>query len=102
MLPRMPTPYLRRASCAHRPPGPLRPFARLVALVALLASCNAPSQQDMQTVQALTELGESFNDLRLVQQELQDQVDSLRSVVARQDSVIRTLANLAGVVMPPR
>jgi hypothetical protein len=102
MLPRMPSPYLRCASCAHRPLGPLRPLARLVALVALLASCNAPSQQDMQTVQALTELGESFNDLRLVQQELQDQVDSLRSVVARQDSVIRTLANLAGVVMPPR
>jgi hypothetical protein len=80
----------------------LKRIARLAGAVALLASCNAPSQQDMQTVQALTELGESFNDLRLVQQELQDQVDSLRRVVAQQDSVVRTLANLAGVMMPPR
>ena len=80
----------------------LKRITRLAAAVALLASCNAPSQQDMQTVQALTELGESFNDLRMVQQELQDQVDSLRRVVAQQDSVVRTLANLAGVVMPPR
>jgi hypothetical protein len=48
----------------------------------------------------MAELGESFNDIRLIQQELQDQVDSLRTVVARQDSVIRTLANLAGVQVP--
>lgn len=55
----------------------------------------------MQTAQALTDLGESYNDLRLTQQELQDQVDSLKAMVAKQDSVIRTLANLAGV-QPPR
>lgn len=64
------------------------------------AGCTPPSQQDIQTAQALAELGESFNDIRLTQQELQDQIDSLRTVAARQDSVLRTLANLAGVQVP--
>jgi len=64
--------------------------------------CTPPSQQDIQTAQALNELGDSFHDLRLVQQELQDQVDSLRMVISRQDTVIRTLANLAGVQVPVR
>lgn len=75
--------------------------AALLTLVIAAAACSPPSQQDMQTAQALTDLGESYNDLRLTQQELQDQVDSLKAVVAKQDSVIRTLANLAGV-QPPR
>jgi septal ring factor EnvC (AmiA/AmiB activator) len=75
--------------------------AACLALVIAAAACAPPSQQDMQTAQALTELGESYNDLRLTQQELQDQFDSLKAVVAQQDTVIRTLANLAGV-QPPR
>lgn len=69
--------------------------------VAATLSCAPPSQQDIQTAQALSDLGVAFNDIRLQQQELQDQVDSLRTVVVRQDSVIRTLANLAGVTVPP-
>jgi hypothetical protein len=70
------------------------------ASLLLHSACAPPSQQDLQSAQAMAELGESFNDIRLIQQELQDQVDSLRTVVARQDSVIRTLANLAGVQVP--
>jgi hypothetical protein len=66
-----------------------------------LVACTPPSQQDIKTAQALAELGESFSDIRLAQQDMQDQVDSLKFVVARQDSVIRTLANLAGVQVPP-
>lgn len=84
---RVPHSFISRASAA-------------AVLVALVSSCAPPSQQDLQSAQAMAELGESFNDIRLVQQELQDQVDSLRTVVARQDSVIRTLANLAGVQLP--
>lgn len=72
-----------------------------VPLFTLLAmSCALPSRQDLETVQALSDLGQSFNDVREVQQALQDQVDSLQLVVARQDSVIRTLSNLAGVQYP--
>ena len=87
------------------PSGPVvsrpRRGARAVVLLAALAACAPPSRQDLQTAQALDELGVSFNDIRQGQQELQDRVDSLRLVVARQDSLLRTLANLAGVPVPP-
>lgn len=71
-----------------------------IALMFVLG-CAPPSQQDMQTAQALQDLGDAYNDIRAQQQEMQDQLDSLRLVVARRDSVIRTLANLAGVQVPP-
>jgi hypothetical protein len=74
--------------------------ARTPLAVTLLAvgSCM-PSQQDVQTAQALQDLGVAFNDLRLVQQEQQDRIDSLVQALARQDSTLRTLANLAGVAL---
>ncbi|MEP7380691.1 MAG: hypothetical protein ABI910_03340 [Gemmatimonadota bacterium] len=70
-------------------------------LLGAAAGCAPPSQQDIQTAQALQDLGVAFNDIRSQQQEMQDQLDSLRLVVARRDSVIRILANLAGVPVPP-
>jgi hypothetical protein len=71
------------------------------ALVLLLGSACLPSRQDVDTAQALIEIGDALNDVRMSQSELQDQIDSLRFVVSRRDSVIRQLANLAGVVVPP-
>ena len=56
----------------------------------------------METAQALVEITDAFNEVRAVQAELQDRIDSLVAVVARQDSTIRTLANLAGVQVAPR
>lgn len=66
------------------------------------AGCALPSRTDMETAQALIEVGDAFNEVRSVQAELQDRIDSLVTVVARQDSTIRTLANLAGVRVLPR
>jgi hypothetical protein len=40
--------------------------------------------------------------LREVDAALQGQVDSLARVVARQDSLLRQIANLAGVPVPSR
>jgi hypothetical protein len=54
----------------------------------------------METAQALVEITDAFNDVRAGQAEMQDRIDSLVTVVARQDSTIRTLANLAGVQVP--
>ncbi|MFN8666192.1 MAG: hypothetical protein U0164_03220 [Gemmatimonadaceae bacterium] len=68
--------------------------------MSVFAACAPPSKQDIETAQAISQLGDSYNDVRLTQQELQDQIDSLKAVVVRQDSVIRTLANLAGVPVP--
>ncbi|HEX5076945.1 MAG TPA: hypothetical protein VFW03_27295 [Gemmatimonadaceae bacterium] len=45
----------------------------------------------------IIQLGDGLNDLRQDNAALQQQVDSLRLVVARQDTIIRQLANLAGV-----
>jgi prefoldin subunit 5 len=45
----------------------------------------------------IIQLGDGLNDLRQDTAALQQQVDSLRLVVAKQDTVIRQLANLAGV-----
>lgn len=78
-------------------------FRRVVlggGALALLAAACMPSQQDVRTAQAIEDAAAAFDDFRLVQQELIDRVDSLQAVVARQDSTIRTLANLAGVQVP--
>jgi hypothetical protein len=79
-----------------------RAVRRLGAMLALLlaASC-LPSRQDVDTAQALIEIGDALNDIRNTQSELQDQIDSLRWAITRRDSVIRQLANLAGVAVPP-
>ena len=52
----------------------------------------------MNTGQALVELSDAVNDLRRENSVLQEQIDSLRVVVARQDTMVRNLANLAGVL----
>jgi hypothetical protein len=75
---------------------------KLAAAVALLVSVSClPSRQDVDTAQALIEIGDALNDIRMTQSELQDQLDSLKWAVARRDTVIRQLANLAGVAVPP-
>ena len=45
----------------------------------------------------IIQLGDGLNDLRQENAALQEQVDSLKLIVARQDTVVRQLANLAGV-----
>jgi hypothetical protein len=75
---------------------------RLITIVMALgaAGCLPPSQQDIETAQALVEMGDAVNDIRAVLSEMQGQIDSLKFVMARQDTVIRQLANLAGVQVP--
>jgi hypothetical protein len=75
-------------------------LAVALCLVVLGASC-LPSRQDVDTAQAIIEIGDALNDIRSTQSELQDQIDSLKWSITRRDSVIRQLANLAGVQVPP-
>jgi hypothetical protein len=42
-----------------------------------------------------------MNEVRQLSYELQDRVDSLSMMMAKRDTVIRQLANLAGVPVPP-
>ncbi len=76
----------------------IRPAVPLLILV--VWSC-LPSKQDVDSAQAIIEIGDALNDIRQTQSDLQEQIDSLRVEVAKRDSVVRQLANLAGVVIPP-
>jgi hypothetical protein len=76
---------MRRAACA-------------LALALVCAACPA-SRADVAMSEQIIQLGDGLNDVRQDNAALQQQVDSLRLVVARQDTVIRQLANLAGVPM---
>lgn len=76
-----------------------RSFCGLLLLA--LAGCRDP-RAEANIAQAMTEVGTT---LALIQQDyslLQGEVDSLRQVVARQDTVITRLASLAGLPLPPR
>jgi hypothetical protein len=59
-----------------------------------------PSRSDLEVMQSVNDLGTAVNAMQQDFGVLIDQVDSLRTVVARQDSLLRTLANLAGVAVP--
>ena len=67
-----------------------------VALIVVCAACPA-SRADIAISEQIIQLGDGMNTLRQENSEIQQQVDSLRLVVARQDTVIRQLANLAGM-----
>lgn len=73
-----------------------------VAAVMLAAACAPDTTAGINTAQALVELGDVLNAVREEQSILQAQVDSLREVVARQDTLIRQIANIAGVPVPTR
>ena len=70
--------------------------ARTLALLLVCTACPA-SRADVAISEQIIQLGDGLNDLRQDNAVLQQQVDSLRLVVAKQDTVIRQLANLAGV-----
>ena len=71
------------------------------ALMVTAVSCLPPTESDFQMAQTINDLSDAVTEVRLLSYELQDRVDSLTMVVARRDSVVRQLANLAGVPFPP-
>lgn len=66
-----------------------------------LASCRDP-RAEANIAQAMTEVGTTINSMQQDYSTLQWQVDSLRQVVARQDTIIGRLASLAGLPIQPR
>jgi hypothetical protein len=79
----------------------MRPRAVLSAcLLAFTAGCSALGGASPETTQALIDLGQGLNDLQQQVAVLQEQSDSLRAVVSKQDALVRQLANLAGVPTP--
>jgi hypothetical protein len=67
-----------------------------VLMLAMVCTACPASRADIAISEQIIQLGDGLNDLRQDNAALQQQVDSLRAVVAKQDSVIRQIANLSG------
>ena len=73
-----------------------------IGLALALGGCRqlANPVADVELQQSLFELQDLLVEMREQTAQLQWQVDSLQQVVARQDSVLRNVANLVGTPMP--
>lgn len=72
-----------------------RHAAPLLLLFTAGSGCQMPGPGNDVTIgQTVLELGEAVNALRFEAGVMQDQIDSLRSVVARQDSAIARLSSV--------
>jgi septal ring factor EnvC (AmiA/AmiB activator) len=64
--------------------------------LALMAGCRSP-QQDAYLVEQLRQMADELNASRQQTADIQTELDSLRVVVARQDTLLTRLAGMAGV-----
>ena len=68
-------------------------------LLASAAACyQAPA--DMAQAEMLLDISDAMNDLRTENAILQDQIDSLYGMVARQDTLVRRMADQIGIPVP--
>jgi hypothetical protein len=74
---------------------PLRPWV-LVATFAFVAGCRSP-QADTYILEQLRQMADELNASRQQAADLQTQLDSIRVIVARQDTLLTRLAGMAGV-----
>src|SRR5688500_15083339 len=91
-----------RSETARRRAVPLLGILGILVATSL-AACKggsiASAGTELSTSQAVLDLGQGLIDVREDNAALQAQIDSLRGVVAYQDSVLRQLATLSGVGM---
>lgn len=77
----------------------MRPLA--LAALLLLGACRDP-RAEANIAQAMIDVGTQLSAMQQDYSILQWEVDSLRTVVARQDTIIGRLASLAGLPIRPR
>jgi hypothetical protein len=80
---------------------PARAVGSLCLVALTLTGCMRDPAADAAAAQAITDMADQLGAVRQDNAALQSQVDSLRMVVARQDTVLRRLANMAGLPMAP-
>jgi len=80
---------------------PMRSLALLAASALLLTACRN-TRIDANIAEQMTQVGVAISGLQQDQSMLQEQVDSLRQVVARQDTIITRLAMQANLQLPQR
>jgi hypothetical protein len=73
----------------------------IIALGVGTSSCRDP-RAEANIAQAMTDVGTQLSAMQQDYAILQSQVDSLRGVVARQDTIIVRLASMAGLPIAPR
>lgn len=64
------------------------------------ASLSCSPGGDIQQAELMMDLNDLMNEMRQETAVLQDQIDALREDVARQDTLIRRMANLNGLALP--
>ena len=74
---------------------------RVLLVVVLLTSCRDP-RAEANIAEAMMQVGTEMSALRQDYAVLQTQVDSLRGVVARQDTLLTHLAAAANVPLPTK
>jgi hypothetical protein len=77
---------------------------RMMSVVVLTAAagCGITDKPAVNTAELLVETQEMVAGLREELAGFQDQIDSLHVELAHQDSLIRVLANLQGMPLPPK
>lgn len=76
-------------------------LAALLLAAVLLGSCRDP-RAEANIAEAMIQVGTEMSAMRQDLAAVQNQVDSLRSVIARQDTVIGRLSTLANLPQPPK
>ena len=66
---------------------------------ALLGGCASPRAQ-ANIAEAIVQLNTDMSGVKQDQMDMQSTIDSLRIVIARQDTLVHRLATLAGVPVP--
>ena len=77
------------------------PRLLLFVCITALASCRDP-RAEANVAQAMLEVGTTLTQMQQEYAMLQSDIDSLRTVVARQDTIIGRLASHVGMPLPSR
>lgn len=73
----------------------------VLATAGVAGACESPQHELNQTADILA-LGESMSHMQVYIDNLEERIDSLNAVVARQDTTISRIATFAGIVLPDR
>lgn len=73
----------------------------VILAAVLVSSCRDP-RAEANIAEAMVQVGTEMSAMRQDYAVLQNQVDSLRMVVARQDTLLTRLAALANIPLPQR
>jgi hypothetical protein len=67
-----------------------------IAATIAVAGCRSP-QSDAYLIEQLRQMGDELNASRQQAADLQSQLDSIKGVVARQDTLLTRIAGMAGI-----